>query len=120
MACKCKEGYLEKYSIGSRFTIRKNWQKRYMKSTPEGLQYYKTGEEKNPKGFVPYGFDTTLFTNVDQSIHPEAIEGGFHYFAIQFADPNGGRVKMLLLKTLSIKEKAEWCEALATMMARAD
>eukprot|EP01060_Flectonema_neradi_P040132 TRINITY_DN9047_c4_g1_i1.p2 TRINITY_DN9047_c4_g1~~TRINITY_DN9047_c4_g1_i1.p2 ORF type:complete len:124 (+),score=15.23 TRINITY_DN9047_c4_g1_i1:66-437(+) len=118
--CVSKSGFLEKYSVGNKFTLRKNWKRRYIASTPNGLLYYKDSDHGKAQGRVPYGFDTTLYTKVDQSVHPEARQHDeYFYFAIQFAETNS-KVRMLLLRTQSNAEKAEWCSALSTMMARAD
>eukprot|EP01061_Rhynchopus_euleeides_P002495 TRINITY_DN11913_c0_g1_i1.p2 TRINITY_DN11913_c0_g1~~TRINITY_DN11913_c0_g1_i1.p2 ORF type:complete len:127 (+),score=43.16 TRINITY_DN11913_c0_g1_i1:213-593(+) len=117
--CKRRDGYLEKYSVGSRFTLRRNWRRRYMMSTPEGLFYYSNKDEKQ-KGMIPFGFDTTLYTKVDVALHPAATDPRYHYFALQFADPDSSFVKMLLLRTEDIEEKRLWCNALATMVSRAD
>eukprot|EP00755_Sulcionema_specki_P038625 Sspe_Gene.23746::Locus_9284_Transcript_1_1_Confidence_1.000_Length_660::g.23746::m.23746 len=114
-----KEGFLEKYSVGRGFTILRNWKKRYVRCKPNGLTYYKTLEDAKPQGHVKFGFDTTLFSQVDTTIHPAAKDSSMHYFAIQFVDESS-KARMLLLRTSSKSEKEAWCSVLGDWMARGD
>ena len=69
---------------------------------------------------IPFGFDTTLYTNVDVTVHPAASDPAYHYLAIQFAEPGSSFVRMLTLRTRSMEDKRSWVEALSTMVSRAD
>ncbi|KAJ9460556.1 hypothetical protein DIPPA_09655 [Diplonema papillatum] len=115
--CRPVEGYLEKYSIGSKLTLRRNWKKRYMRSTARGITYYRGESDLKPKGDVPYTYNTTLVPDVDATIHAEAKEPGYWYFAVRFSSEKGAS-KLLLLRTASRKEKEMWCSALSTVIAK--
>ena len=113
---KC--GWVEKYSVGRGFFPVRNWKKRWLMVTHQGLNYAKgPNQEAQNRTYVPFiqsgnakdGVKLRpvfLFPVVTAAIHPEATEPSMHYFGLRFEETDVPRI--LLLRTPSATERDGW------------